>query len=255
METSQMNNRNFLIGTALLGLIIAVISLSVVRDRADPSALQANTDHRRMKDASAQDANAAMHDSQAMSAAPKSQNEPPQLLHGIPLTRDGLSLEADPFVAVSIAEQKWLDAHGFPNEKLWAYMLSASRAELEVLAASGIPSAQALLESKKLIEGDDEAVTRMIVQGAKGNLFSLNLLSSYLAAKPESRISAYAISKAQERCGDTRIPLTRDTVFPRPLDVIERAEGEAEAIKLYELIDAIRKKENSPAVAHRPTQG
>lgn len=146
-----------------------------------------------------------------------------------------------------------MDAHGFPNEKLWAHIQSASDGELQSLAASGVASAQAFLESRSLIQGDDQAVTRMIVHGAKGNLFSLNLLSSYLATKPESRVSAYAISKAQERYGDTRTPLLRDAAFAQPLDAIERAEAEAEAIELYELMDSIRKSENIPQIIHPPS--
>lgn len=96
----------------------------------------------------------------------------------IPRTRDGMSFENDPGFAESKAEQKWLDRHGYPNEKqLEAYML-APEALLKQAAEAGDIAAQAMLDAR-LLPTDPKAQQRLVDAGAEGNLFALNMLASY----------------------------------------------------------------------------
>lgn len=58
----------------------------------------------------------------------------------VPQTRDGMSFDNDPGYAESKAEQKWLDRHGFPNEKRLDAYMGAPEALLKQASEAGIKS-------------------------------------------------------------------------------------------------------------------
>ncbi len=173
----------------------------------------------------------------------------------VPVTRAGMALETDPFIAQSVEEQSWLDRNGYPNEKLWAVLSQATNAQLSEAAAAGDRAAAALLDQRRLMAGDEDAIGSMLEAGAGGNLFALNLLSSTLARKPQDRVMAYAISRTMEMRGDLRASIARDMAFPQMLTQSEVLEANVEALRLYENLLRVQRETKgpgSPAVDPRP---
>ncbi|SDQ57085.1 hypothetical protein SAMN05216569_1632 [Pseudoxanthomonas sp. CF125] len=177
----------------------------------------------------------------------------------LPLSRDGLQLADDPFMATSKAEQSWLDRNGYPNAKQWAAYAQASDQQLREAAEQGDRGAKAILDHRRLMAGDDAAVTDLLTEGAKGSGFALDMLASYLASnRGGDRQTAYAVSRVSEMRGNFRIAAARDLMFDVPLTNSERMQGDLEAMdiynKLYELQRKIRGP-SSPPVDPRPIDG
>lgn len=111
-----------------------------------------------------------------------------------------MSLENDPGFAESKAEQKWLDRHGYPNEKqLEAYML-APEALLKQAAEAGDIAAQAMLDAR-LLPTDPKAQQRLVDAGAEGNLFALNMLASYQGGVPMAILWRLMRCRVWRKCG------------------------------------------------------
>ncbi|HET6891224.1 MAG TPA: hypothetical protein VFH31_09000 [Pyrinomonadaceae bacterium] len=177
----------------------------------------------------------------------------------LPQSRDGLPLDDDPFMATSKAEQSWLDRNGYPNAKQWAAYTQASDLQLREAAERGDRGAKAILDHRRLMAGDDTAVTDLLTEGAKGSAFALDMLASYLAsARGGDRQTAYAVSRVSEMRGNLRVAAARDLMFDVPLTNSERMQGDQEAMdiynSLYELQRKIRGPSSSP-VDPRPIGG
>ena len=177
----------------------------------------------------------------------------------LPQSRDGLSLDDDPFMATSKAEQSWLDRNGYPNAKQWATYTQASDLQLREAAELGDRGAKAILDHRRLMAGDGAAVTDLLTEGAKGSGFALDMLASYLASsRGDDRQTAYAVSRVSEMRGNLRVAAARDLMFDVPLTNSERMQGDQEAMdiynSLYELQRKIRGPSSSP-VDPRPIGG
>ncbi|MCC3255068.1 MULTISPECIES: hypothetical protein [Xanthomonas] len=175
----------------------------------------------------------------------------------IPRTRDGMSFENDPGFAESKAEQKWLDRHGYPNEKqLEAYML-APEALLKQAAEAGDIAAQAMLDAR-LLPTDPKAQQRLVDAGAEGNLFALNMLASYQGGSANGDpVAAYAVSRVAEMRGDARAGITREVMIAKPLTTEQKMLGESEALRLNQAINQIyiSKHGVAPILDKRPIGG
>lgn len=177
----------------------------------------------------------------------------------LPQSRDGLPLDDDPFMATSKAEQSWLDRNGYPNAKQWAAYTQASDLQLREAAERGGTGAKVILDHRRLMAGDDAAVTDLLTEGAKGSGFALDMLASYLAStRGGDRQTAYAVSRVSEMRGNLRVAAARDLMFDTPLTNSERMQGDQEAMdiynSLYELQRKIRGSSSSP-VDPRPIGG
>lgn len=177
----------------------------------------------------------------------------------LPQSRDGLPLDDDPFMATSKAEQSWLDGNGYPNAKQWAVYMQASDLQLREAAEQGDRGAKTILDHRRLMAGDDAAVTDLLTEGAKGSGFALDMLASYLAStRGGDRQTAYAVSRVSEMRGNLRVAAARDLMFDAPLTNSERMQGDQEAMdiynSLYELQRKIRGSSSSP-VDPRPIGG
>ncbi|MFC3277475.1 hypothetical protein ACFOHQ_08135 [Xanthomonas fragariae] len=120
----------------------------------------------------------------------------------IPRTRDGLSFENDPGFAESKAEQKWLDRHGYPNEKQLEAYMPAPETLLKQAAETGDMAAQAMLDAR-LLPTDQKAQQRLVDAGAEGNLFALNMLASYQGAVPVEILWRPMQCRVWRKCGAT----------------------------------------------------
>lgn len=144
----------------------------------------------------------------------------------LPQSRDGLPLDDDPFVATSKAEQSWLDRNGYPNAKQWAAYTHAPDLQLREAAERGDRGAKAMFAHRRLMAGDDAAVTDLLTEGARGSGFALDMLASYLASsRGGNRQTAYAISRVSEMRGNFRVAAARDLMFDTPLTNTERMQG------------------------------
>lgn len=157
---------------------------------------------------------------------------------GVPRTRRGLALEADPFVAESPAEQEWLDRHGYPNQMEWDALRRATLSELEVAAKRGDLMAEVWLAGKGVNAGDVDASQVLLDAGARGSTFALELLSGSIANRPQGRELSYALSRVVEMRGNSRIALGREALFSTPLSVEERLRAEALALRLHRSLQA-----------------
>lgn len=173
----------------------------------------------------------------------------------IPRNRNDLDFEDDPFGPTSVAEQHWLDTHGFPNARQWETYSTASEYLLERAANSGDAVAKTMLDTRRL-PVDPDAKTRLFFAGAEGNIFALNSLASYMVGSKDGDLQVgYSLSRVAEMRGDTRIAMARDVMMPRSLSEIERMQAEADALRMNHQLDGIyRDKHGSlpPPVVRRP---
>nr|WP_100101036.1 hypothetical protein [Xanthomonas campestris] len=157
----------------------------------------------------------------------------------VPKTRDGMSFDNDPGYAESKAEQKWLDRHGFPNEKQLDAYMGAPEALLKQASEAGDKVAQTILDAR-LLASDPMAHQRLVDAGAEGNLFALNMLASFQGGSASGDpVAAYAVSRVAEMRGDTRASVTREVMMSRSLSTEQRMLGESEALRLNAEIDRI----------------
>lgn len=152
-------------------------------------------------------------------------------------TRKGLPLTDDPFGPDSIAEQAWLDRHGFPNkEQLLAYS-QANDYVLEGAAKTGDLIAGIELASRQLSAGKVEAEKVLLDYAADGSTYALNALAQRLGGNPRTKmhdpVKAYAYSRVAELQGDVKIGLVRDVLLSTGLDPTQRLEAEAMALGLH----------------------
>lgn len=190
---------------------------------------------------------------------PSGHSDPaPKITHPFPhvaRTRDTLSIEDDPFGPTSRAEQTWLDNHGFPNKQQWDTYMTASNSLLEHAADAGDRVAKTMLDAR-LLATDPQAKTRLVEYGAEGNLFALNMLASYLAGSRDGDLqAAYAVSRVAEMKGDLRLGPARDSMMTRQLNPLEKINGEADAMRLYNQLDQMYKEKhgvNPPESVSRP---
>lgn len=176
----------------------------------------------------------------------------------VPTTRNGLELESDPFLASSVEEQAWLDRNGYPNNEQWSALLTASDMQLMAAAQAGDVAAAALHAQRRLIAGDETAIDDMIELGAKGSIFSLELLSSALAGPRADPVMGYALSRVVEMRGNYRVALGRDMMFSTPLNASQRLDAEQLAMEFYSRIEAIQRQtgdSSHPTVDPRPLHG
>lgn len=156
------------------------------------------------------------------SNVPRSVPRTSSVLPGVPQTRDGMALqEDDPFDGRGREEQRWLDAHGYPNSVQWEHYSGASDALLQQAADGGDTLARTLLDSRQLPDG--QALDRMMLSAVDGDAFALQLLDSHFASKGrEGNIDAYAISRLLEMRADPSAAVPREIMFSAPLTVVER---------------------------------
>lgn len=165
----------------------------------------------------------------------------------IPQSRKGLDFESDPFGPTSEAEQRWLDAHGFPNARQWETYTTASDYLLEQAANSGDGVARTMLDARSLSE-DPEAKTRLFAAGSEGNIFALNSLAAYMTGSKNGNLQVgYSLSRVAEMRGDSRIAMARDIGMPRKLDDIEKIQAEADAIRMNNQLDRMYREKHGAA--------
>lgn len=157
----------------------------------------------------------------------------------VPASRLGMPLATDPFEAGSVEEQRWLDRNGFPNEEQLRVYSTASDGLLEIAAQSGDRLAQVEFDGRLLMRGERDAIGRLFEAAEEGSLYALTKLAGYMAVSPEgSPALAYSISRLQEIRGDTRVALARDLLMRRPLEPMEKAEAELEALRMARELEA-----------------
>lgn len=199
-------------------------------------------------------ASAMAHGSQASARATDARDT---AFPGVKKDRIGTPLADDPFGPTSKAEQDWLQRNGFPTEdQLHAYSVASSDA-LREAAQAGDAVAEAFYEGNRLLEGDPAAEARLRDLAARGSTFGLARMAAFFAGSRTHRdvIKAHAYSRAAEMLGDVKGGLTRDMMFSKPLDPMEKLEAEAFAIELYGAIVQRRKQlkgPNAPASDPRP---
>lgn len=173
----------------------------------------------------------------------------------VPRSRRGLSLETDPFGATSIEEQRWLDTHGYPNEKQWNTYSIASEALLRQAAESGDSVASTMLDAR-LLPNDPTAKDRLLAAGAEGNLFALNSLAAFLTGSSKGDpLLGYAISRVSEIRGDVRIGMARDAMMPTNLSAEQKIAAEDEVIRINNSLNELYKEVHGsyPTISQRPT--
>ncbi|WP_256774777.1 MULTISPECIES: hypothetical protein [unclassified Stenotrophomonas] len=157
----------------------------------------------------------------------------------VPLTRAGMDLEDDPGFAESVAEQQWLDLHGYPNIRQWETYTAAPDERLREAAAAGDAVAGVMLDGR-LLRTDPKAQERLVEAGVDGNLFALQLLAAYQAgSRNGDPVAAYAVSRVSEMRGDLRAAIGREVMMPAPLTPEQRLLGEAEALRLNETMNKL----------------
>lgn len=175
---------------------------------------------------------------------PASSAHPPNPFAHLPRTRAGMPFDGDPFVAESTQEQQWLDRNGYPNaQQLMAYE-TAPDGLLEQAAAAGDDLAAVLLDSRRLISGDQAAADRLFHAAAEGSMFALSRLQAYMAGSPKGDPAyAYALYRLMQLKGDTRA--IGEGNFRTPLDEWQRLQGDALAHQLL-----ARLERDFPGVRH-----
>ncbi|WWW36730.1 hypothetical protein V8017_08100 [Stenotrophomonas rhizophila] len=157
----------------------------------------------------------------------------------VPLTRAGMDFEDDPGFAESVAEQQWLDLHGYPNIRQWETYTAAPDERLREAAATGDAVAGVMLDAR-LLRTDPKAQERLVEAGVDGNLFALQLLAAYQAgSRNGDPVAAYAVSRVSEMRGDLRAAIGREVMMPTPLTPEQRLLGEAEALRLNETMNKL----------------
>ena len=174
----------------------------------------------------------------------------------IPMTRRGLNLEDDPFLPRSRAEQDWLDRHGYPNALQYSEYQAASDQQLQQAADAGDELAKTYLNSRKLLQGDKDAEITMLREGALGNSFALELVSSAIAH--DDPVEGYALSRVVDMSGNFAIAQARDLFFPgaSSLTIAQRTEAENRARAYLQLFKEYRRETEGPGATFfdpRPT--
>ena len=153
-------------------------------------------------------------------------------------TRQDMGFDDDPWGATNVQEQHWLDRHGYPNKEQHETFTGASDGILWSAANAGDIVAQVMLDTRALPER--EALDRLLIKGAEGNLYALQSAASFFAGSTQGDVvTGYAIARVAEMRGDTSLALAREMMFRTPLTVEQRMRGEAEALKLSRTLDAI----------------
>jgi hypothetical protein len=156
----------------------------------------------------------------------------------VPKSRAGIAISDDPFDGRSKAEQRWLDAHGYPNTLQWEAYNMASDGLLEQAAESGDTTAQTLLDARLL--PDKAALDRLMLSVVDGNVFALQMIASHYASTGKNgNVNAYAASRVLEMRGDPSAAVGREIMFRPPLELDERMRGEAEALHLNATLNRI----------------
>lgn len=106
MEKLALKRKNILIVAACVCLGIGVFALSISREGAGQDTSSASANQPNHKDDLTEKLLVDLQKDPEHSTAPNPDSSQHNLPHGIPLTRDGLGLDSDPFVATSEAEQK-----------------------------------------------------------------------------------------------------------------------------------------------------
>lgn len=169
----------------------------------------------------------------------------------VPKTRNGLPLDDDYFVAESPQEQRWLDRNGYPNTQQMTAYSAAPDIVLEQAAARGDSVAEVMLAARQLAHEDPKAAGKLMTAGMNGSSYALSTLASYLASgKHGNPELGYAVSRVVELRGDWRAAITRDFMFRTPLTSMQKAQAEAEAIRM---LDSFREHSRvQPYVDPRP---
>jgi hypothetical protein len=96
-----------------------------------------------------------------------------------------------------------------------------------------------------------QALDRLLLAGADGNLFALQSAASFHAGSTQGNVvTGYAIARVAEMRGDTSLAIGREMMFRTPLTVEQRMQGEVEALKLSRTLDALYEKKTGQA--YRP---
>lgn len=176
---------------------------------------------------------------QAKGSAPRAQNPFPE----VPRSRQGLSLEDDPFNAESVEEQSWLDRHGYPNLSQWTTYSQASDGMLQLAAESGDATAQTMLDARQLPQ--QTAVDRLLLSAADGNDFALQLLASHYAGSGvDHYVDAYTVARVSEMRGNLSAAISREMLFRKPLSSEQRMRGEAGALRLNATLNRLYREKH-----------
>lgn len=168
------------------------------------------------------------------------------LYAGVPRTRHGLPFADDPFGAVSLEEQQWLDRNGYPNAAEWKALNAADFAQLREAADGGDPMAATMIDHWKVFqEGDAGAVTALMQRGASGNAFALEMLVSALEGARTRRdpVFASAVRQMAAMRGNHALSALPDGNLSVPLTSTQRLESARRARELYQLLEDIRRSE------------
>lgn len=184
--------------------------------------------------------------------------EPVHPFPHVPRTREGMSLEEDPFGANSEAEQAWLDRHGYPNALQLQEYTSASDEQLLAAAEAGDEVARTLLDFREFERGSESAENALLHAGATGNSYALELLSSWHSGSEYGDpIFGHALSKVLEWQGNYQISLLRNMGMRTPLSEADRILAEAEALMIFNQFRELLQEmgDPSPPVDPRPGAG
>lgn len=164
---------------------------------------------------------------------------------GVPQTRDGMSLQAEPFIAASIDEQRWLDRNGYPNSEQLRVYSSLPDSSLAKAANEGDSVAAVMLANRGLIQGEPGAGEELLALAAAGSGYALQVHAAFLAGSSRGNPrEAWAISRVEEMRGNMRLALARDAMFPQPLSQSERLQGDARALELFAMLRRLRVEVN-----------
>ncbi len=160
----------------------------------------------------------------------------------LPRSRRGMSLEDDPFGASSVAEQKWLDRNGYPNQEQWAVYSRTSDTLLSKAAETGDRIARTILDLRRLESGDLSAQEDLLAAAVGGSGFALDMYASFMAgSRSGNEKTAYIISRVAEMRGDHRQVVSREFVRVRPTQQ-QRLEWGMEANALFNNLNKLHSK-------------
>ncbi|PWH23465.1 hypothetical protein CDO09_13350 [Xanthomonas perforans] len=253
LREGEMGNKAVVLGAAALAMVVAGI-IWTHEARKGEVPVQGNSQHEtpHASNESVKDEVASLSVDRGSHLATGSRVRHP--FPEVPQTRDGMSFDNDPGYAESKAEQKWLDRHGFPNEKQLDAYMGAPEALLKQASEAGDKVAQTILDAR-LLASDPMAQQRLVDAGAEGNLFALNMLASFQGGSSSGDpVAAYAVSRVAEMRGDARASVTREVMMSKSLSTEQRMLGESEALRLNAEIDRIytSKHGRAPVLDKRP---
>jgi len=173
----------------------------------------------------------------------------------LPSSRNGLALQDDPFAPKSAAEQAWLDRNGYPNAAQYSTYASATEMQLLQAVSAGDKMAKVYLDQLRMRRGDKNAETDLLMAGAMGNSFALEMLASELASKRigSDPIEAYALSQVAVMRGNFALALARDLFYPVHLTIAQRTDAEERARYYFQLfMEQQQKTQGATAVFFDP---